>query len=209
MLEGMCTENEIRVIATARSEADQWNLLDYDEKDRLRKRYRRFELPEPSGSAIVNLLEDTTKQANLKANPDEFAAIARESDGTYRNVLLNLRRWKMQNKEVSKDDFTETLNGSWRDIYERAVKQRKAVKFVYEAIDMLRSADIDLFPFLVEPTAIMIWSGNKFQKFLRKREIRRSVHFLTKETNILRIANGKFSPSDGQIEARRQQDGMA
>jgi hypothetical protein len=35
MLESMCTKKEIRVIATARSEADQWNLLNFNPRDRL------------------------------------------------------------------------------------------------------------------------------------------------------------------------------
>jgi hypothetical protein len=121
MLEGMCTESEIRVIATARSENDQWNLLNYDQKDKLWKRFERIEIHAPSNAAIVNLLEDSTKQADIKADPEEFEAIARKSDSTYRNILLNLRRWRSQNKEVNKDDLTESLDGSWRDIYEQVV----------------------------------------------------------------------------------------
>ncbi len=202
-LEGMCTESEIRVIATARSEADQWKLLNYDEKDKLWKRFKRVEISEPADSVIVRLLEDATKQTDLKANPEEFEAIARKSDGTYRNILLNLRRWKAQNKRVSKDDFTETLNGSWRDIYERAVAKHPSVKYIYDAIDILRQAGIDLFPFLVESAAVMIWGGSYFQRFFRGRKIHRAIHFLTKETTILRQTNHKLVPSDGQIEAKK------
>jgi tetratricopeptide (TPR) repeat protein len=203
MFAGMCTENEIRVIATARSEAEQWKVLEFSQYDRLWKRFERVELPELSDSAIVNLLEDTTKQADIKGNESEFEAIARKSDGTYRNILLNLRRWRSQNGNVNTNDFTETLNGSWQDIYERAVKKHPAVRYVYDAIDILNQARIELFLFLVEPTAVMLWGGNYFQRLLNKRKISRAIHYLTKETTILKALNGELSPSDGQVEVNK------
>lgn len=202
MLEGMCTESEIRVIATARSEAEQWKILEYNENDGLWKRFERIEIPEPADTVIVNLLEDATKQADLKADETEFEAIAHKSDGTYRNILLNLRRFRSQNKPVSKDDFTDTLDGSWKDIYERAVKKHPAVEYIYEAINVLRQAGIELFPFVIEPTALMIWSGNYFKKFLYEQRVRNALQYLTHETKILRLEKGKLAPSDGQIEAR-------
>ena len=131
MLEGMCTEREIRVIATARSETDQWKLLNYDERDKLWRRFGRIELVEPVDSAIVNLLGDTTKQANIKANADRIRSNCRKSDGTFQNILLNLRHLNAQNKDVDADDFTETLNGSWRDVYERALRKYPETKFMY------------------------------------------------------------------------------
>ncbi|HXF85478.1 MAG TPA: tetratricopeptide repeat protein [Anaerolineales bacterium] len=199
--EGMCTESEIRVIATARSEAEQWRLLNFDKNDTLWKRFERIEIPEPASSAIVNLLEDTVKQADLKADPADFEPIARKSDGTYRNIVINLQRWYKQNKPVSKDDLTETLQGSWQDVYYGAVKKIPAVKFVYDAIDILLQAGIDLFPFLVEPTAVTVWGGNSFQKFLRRREIRRAMRYLV-ASNIIRQTDQELRVSDGQIEAK-------
>jgi len=202
MLEGMCTENEIRVIATARSETEQWKLLGFDVRDKLWKRFERIELSEPENSAIVDLLDNSIKQADMTANPEEYEVIARKSDGTYRNILLNLRRWQALNKKVSKDDFTETLDGSWQDIYERAVNKHPAVKYVYDAMDILQQTGIELFSFLVEPTALAIWDGNYFQKILYKRQIKRVLQYLTRETKILRFEKDKLAPSDGQIESR-------
>ncbi len=205
MLEGMCTKKEIRVIATARSEADQWNLLNFNSRDTLWKRFQRIELPGPTDTAIVNLLDDSTKQVDLKANPEDFAFIAHKSDGTYRNILLNLRRWRAENKEVNKDDFTETLGGSWRDIYENAITEHLAVKYIYDAIDLLQQAGIWLESFIVEPAALMIWGGNSLQKFVRRAQIQLALDYLTQEIKILRKTkgdSGEFSPSDGQIEAK-------
>jgi len=202
ILEGMCTEKEIRVIATARSEADQWSLLNFNSSDRLWRRFERIELLEPNDSTIVNLLDDATKQVELKANHKDFAVIAHKSDGTYRNVVLNLRRWYIQNQEVNKDDFTETLDGSWRDIYERAQKRYAAVQYIYDAIDVLRQANTDLMPMLVYAVAVEIWGGNRLQKPLRRIQIELAGNYLTNETKILRKAESKFKPSEGQIEAK-------
>ena len=202
MFEYMCTENEIRVIATARSEADQWKLLDFDERDKLWKQFKRIEIDEPIDTAIVNLLEDATKQANLQSDENEFEAIAHESDGTYRNILLNLRRFRSQNKPVSKDDFTETLDGSWREIYERTLKKHPAAKYIYDAIDVLQQAGIDLLPFLVEATAVEIWGGNSLQRLSRLGKIKFVLKYLTHQTNTLRHTKNGLTPADGQIEGK-------
>jgi tetratricopeptide (TPR) repeat protein len=190
------------VLATARSEAVQWKLLDFDEKDKLWGRFGRIELPEPADSAIVSLLDDNTKQAGVKDNPEEYEAIARRNDGSYRNIMLNLRRWEAQNKPVSKDDFSETLHGSWRDIYEAALARHPAVRYIYDAIDVLRQAEVELFPFLIQPMAVTLWGGSRVQRFLRRRQILHAMQYLSNDTNILRSAKGKLTPSDGQIEAR-------
>ncbi len=88
--EQMCGPSEIRVIATARNEADQWQMLDFNPADRLWKRFTRFELPEPRAIATVELLKEATAQAGMQAEPGDFPAIARTNDGTFMNVVRNL-----------------------------------------------------------------------------------------------------------------------
>jgi tetratricopeptide (TPR) repeat protein len=194
MFEGMCTESEIRVIATARSEAEQWKVLEYSQSDRLWRRFERVELSEPMDSVIVNLLEDTTKEAGIKGDENDFMAIAHKSDGTYRNILLNLRRWHAQNKEVSKNDFTETLDGSWRDIYERAVRKYPESKFIYISIFLLQQYQIPLYTYLVKPLARRIAYHNMFTRLLHGHLVDKSLQYLIQHENIL-------SPRDDQIES--------
>jgi len=202
MLEGMCTKSEIRVIATARSEADQWEVLNYTEKDKLWKRFERIEIPEPVDITIVNLLEDTTKQVNLKANTDEFKAIAHKSDGTYRNIILNLRRLYAQNQTLTKDNFKDTLNGSWQDIYEQATRKHPAIEYIYDAIDILQQVEVGPFRIVVESAALLLWGGSGFKKLIRKIQIQLTLEYLTTKTRIMRQVDGILSPSDGQIEAK-------
>ena len=203
MLERMCTAREIRVVATARSEPDQWKVFNFDEKDKLWQRFERVELPEPKDSAIVNLLDDATKNANIKADIKEFEMIARKSDGTYRNILINLRRWKTENKAVDTEDFNDTLNGSWKDVYEQACAKYPMVVRIYETIDIFRQTGIELFPFLVREFTVLEWGGNRIQKFIREKQIQQTLHYLQTE-KILRISKSKFIPGDGQIEARNK-----
>lgn len=59
-------------------------------------------------------------------------------------------------------------------------------------MEVLQQAGIELFLFFVEPTAVMLWGGNYFQKLLRQREIGRAIYYLTKETTILKVANGEL-----------------
>ncbi len=136
--ERMCTPNEIRVIATARDEADQWLPLHYDERDDLWKRFTRVELPAPRDSAIAALLDEEVSRANLAAERTEFAAIARENDGTYANVVLNLQRAEKEGNSLNLANYTATLDGSWREVYERALRQHPAVCYLYDAMDVLR-----------------------------------------------------------------------
>jgi hypothetical protein len=201
LLEEICTPEEIRVLAAARSEAEQWKLLNYDPRDPLWKRFARFELPERAERAAVDLLKDCVGQAEMEAYPAEFDEIARRDEGSYRNILLNLRRWKIQGKAVRADDFIESQWGSWREVYERVCARQPAAAYLYDAMEVLRQARIELFPFLVEETALLVWSGNWLQRLHRRRAIRRALRFL-REENIIRHANGRLAPADGQIEAR-------
>lgn len=203
MFEGMCTKSEIRVIATARSETDQWKVLNYNENDKLWKRFERIEIPEPIDISIINLLDDATKQANLKANADEFKAIAHKSDGTYRNIILNLRRSYAQNKPLTKDNFKDTLNGSWQDIYAQSTREHPAIRYIYDAIDILRQIQLSLHPLHVKQVALLLWGGSSFKKLIRIAQIKFALEYLTTETRIMRQVDGILSPSDGQIEAKQ------
>ncbi|MCA1553738.1 MAG: tetratricopeptide repeat protein, partial [Chloroflexi bacterium] len=200
--ERMCTPNEIRVIATARGEADQWLPLQYDERDELWKRFTRVELPAPRDSAIAVLLDEEVSRAHLTAERTEFAAIARENDGTFANVVLNLQRAEKEGKSLTLANYTATLDGSWREVYERALRQHPAVRYIYDAMDVLRQAGIELYEWMVEPTALLLWDGNWLQRVRRYFSIKRALRYLVLEEKVLARSDGKLAPRDGQIEAK-------
>jgi tetratricopeptide (TPR) repeat protein len=199
--EKMCGPGEIRVLATARDEAEQWRMLDFNPTDRLWRRFTRFELPEPKHSAQAELLAGLVKQAGLPAADVDYAAIARQNDGTYMNIVLNLGRLRAEDKPLTAEDYTPTLGGSWQEVYERALGQHPAVRPIYEAIGILRQAGIDLYPWLVKPTARRVWGGNVLERGLRRVQIHRALRHLVDE-KILAVSKGRLSPRDGQIEAK-------
>jgi len=201
-LEKMCSPDEIRVLATARDEAEQWRMLDFDPNDRLWKRFTRFELPEPRPGVVVELLETLTKNANLEARNDEFPAIARANDGTFMNVVLNLGRLRAEGKPVSAEDWRPKLGESWEEVYQRDCRHHPAIRPLYDAIDILRQTGIELYPWLVKPTARMLWGGDLWQRSIRRWRINRALRYLTDESKSLSQSRGKLAPRDGQIEAK-------
>ncbi len=215
--EERCGANEIRVIATARDEAREWQKLDYDPNDALWKRFARVELRAPSDRATIELLTDSVARANLRAERADFPAIARANDGTFKNIVLNLQRLQRENKPVTLANYKPSLNGSWREVYDAALHQHRAVRYIYDAIDLLRQTGIDLYRWTVEPTALLVWGGNWLQRMARQREVRRALRYLVSEKIIaggeseatVRLsAHGEASPlqpHDGQIEAKGTQ----
>ena len=202
VFEKMCGQSEIRVIATARDEADEWEKLNFNERDVLWKRFKRFEIPELPPKPAIELLKDLTARAALRAEADDFPAIARANDGTVKNVVVNLQRLLAENKPVTAESYTPSLGGSWRDVYERAARQHPAVRFIYDAIDILRQSGIELYPWIVRPTARMLWGGNTLQKLIRRYRIERGLRYLVDEQKILPSRAERLSPYDGQIEAK-------
>ena len=201
--EKWCGESEIRVIATARDDADSWQVLNYSPKDRLWKRFTRFDLPVPKDSTVVSLLNAELANGNVQAEKGDFAAIARENDGTFANVVLNLQRAHKQEQPLTLANYTPTLDGSWRDVYERAVAKYPAVRYVYDAIDLLQQVSAEMYTWIVEPTACLLWADEKKPKTAREQQVKRALKYLTQE-KILVEDRGKIAPRDGQIEAKGQ-----
>jgi tetratricopeptide (TPR) repeat protein len=94
------------------------------------------------------------------------------------------------------------LNGSWQEVYEQAIRKHPAIRYIYDAIDLLRQIEFSPFRFLVKRTALLLWDGNSFQKLIRQAQIGLALEYLTTETRIMRQVDSVLSPSDGQIEAK-------
>ena len=202
--ERACGEREICVLATARDEESRWQVLNFDPRDALWKRFTRVKLPPPRNSVIVELLEEAVARADLPAEQTEFETIARRNDRTFMNVVVNLRRLRSENKPLTQDNYTPTLYGSWRQVYVRACKY-PAVSYIYDAVSVLQQARIELYPWLVEPAARILWSGNPLQRLLHRRAVHRALRYLVNE-RILPVeteaGDETLQPCEGQIEAK-------
>jgi|GEM_PF-2669685 len=100
---------------------------------------------------------------------------------------------------------------NWRDrcqrfrtgtAYKRACRKYPAMRYIYDAIDILQQVQIDLHVWAVESTARLLWNGNLLQRIIRWRQVNRIMHYMLYEERILAESEGKLMPRDGQIEAK-------
>ncbi|ROI13043.1 tetratricopeptide repeat protein [Microcystis aeruginosa FACHB-524] len=204
--ENHCTRpEEVRVIATARDEKEpespgqpsEWDKLQWDKYPELWERFQLVKLPSPEDGAIVELLQDTIPQTNIKAETD-YSSIAAYNDSTFRNVVENLVRLDNRQLPLNPANYQATLRGNWKKRYQDAIKRDTLAKYIYAAVDLLRQCNISLEPFIVEPTARFIAKGNMWQQLWYRWKIKQSLADLIARENIL-------EPRDGQIEAKGKQ----
>ncbi len=204
--ENHCTRpEEVRVIATARDEKEpelpgqpsEWDKLQWNKYPKLWNRFHLVELPSPEDGAIVELLQDTIPQTNIKAETD-YSSIAAYNDSTFRNVVENLVRLDNRQLPLNPANYEATLRGNWQKRYQDAIKRDTLAKYIYAAVDLLRQCNVSLEPFIVEPTARFITKGNIWQKLWYRWKIKQSLADLIARENIL-------EPRDGQIEAKGKQ----
>jgi tetratricopeptide (TPR) repeat protein len=203
--EQICGKDEILVVATARNEANEWSTLRFDDRDALWSRFLRFQLPEPVDDSLIKLIDNFATKVDLQVERRELSLIARENDGTYMNVVLNLQRLKKENKALSLASYTPTLDGSWREVYERSIQAQSAVRYIYDAIDLLDQIGIDLYIWMVESIALLLWGGNLIEQIYHSYKIKQAVKFLLYDEKIIAENNNEIAPRDGQIEAKGAQ----
>ena len=201
-----CTRpEEVRVIATARDEKEpelpgqpsEWDKLQWNKYPKLWNRFHLVELPSPEDGAIVELLQDTIPQTNIKAETD-YSSIAAYNDSTFRNVVENLVRLDNRQLSLNRTNYEATLRGNWQKRYQDAINRDTLAKYIYAAVDLLRQCNVSLEPFIVEPTARFIAKGNMWQQLWYRWKIKQSLADLIARENIL-------EPRDGQIEAKGKQ----
>ncbi|MBI3740407.1 MAG: tetratricopeptide repeat protein [Chloroflexi bacterium] len=194
---------EIRVIATARDETErerpdepsEWEKLEWDTYSAFWKRFALYRLESPQVAAQASILEITAKEAAIPLEAGDEDYIARHNDGTFRNLIENLKAAKITNTKLSRQNFIPTLQGTWEERYREAVTRYPAARYVYDAVDLLRTVGIDLYDFTVEPTARLIAGGNFIEQLWRRFQIHYALGHLINSQHIL-------TPSDGQIEAK-------
>lgn len=202
--EKMCGESEIRVIATAGSEYDEWDILKYEAQDPLWKRFKLYDLAEPHYDAIVNLLREVLKITSVRGNDHDLPTVAKLNDGTFMNVVKNLKRLYDEQKPVTPQNYNVTLPRSLEreykdllDLYPVVIVQR-----IYDAIDILRQSRIGLYPWIIAPVAVSLSNTNWLERLINRQQIRRVIRDLVYKKRVIPIRGGELIPDSGQIEAR-------
>ena len=166
---------EMRVIATARNETviaendptqtSELAKLQFERYPKFWQRFYRYELASPEDDTIAQLLTDRVPVAQVQAKTADFDKMARRNDGTFSNIIENLRMARNRGIVLSAETLPETLDRTWHKRYKDAVKRYPTATHVYDAIALLRTLDLSLHPALVEATARLFisqknWAGS-------------------------------------------------
>jgi tetratricopeptide (TPR) repeat protein len=196
--ETLCGKGEISVIATARDEKErefpdepsEWEKLEFNKYQDIWQQFERYELPQPENLAAENLLAETVPQTKVKANPQDFASFARSNDGTFANLVENLRTACNGGQPLNRETFRDTLKGTWEKRYRLAIAKNHHAKYIYDAVDLARSVGLNL-SFETLWSLANIVAGKGFHIVKNWKALR----------EIVKIEN-IIEPRDGQIEAK-------
>lgn len=197
-----CGKSEVKVIATARNEIasefdepSEWDKLGWTKHKDLWEKFRVLDLPEPDDIAEQKLLSETAKKANISIKLDELTILTKRNDGTFRNLVENLLSSQTEGFNLTAENFRDTLKGTWKRRYEKAVQRNLEAKYIYDAIEILREINITLRPSYVRQVAELLFVGNIFDKL----KLKWKLFFILKQ---LISTENLLSPRDDQIEAK-------
>ncbi|MGA9383224.1 MAG: tetratricopeptide repeat protein, partial [Phormidium sp.] len=204
--EKLCGKEEICVIATTRNEKArdiagepcEWEKLQWDKYPKLWQRFAVYELPQPKDEAIVELLQETIPNTKISAQDEDYPKIARTNDGTFRNVVENLRRLCNGGLPLNPQTFADNSPKNWKRCYDDAVKRYPVSRYIYDAVELLQLFDLPLERFTVEPTAMLMVPEKFLQRLWYRWQIREALNYLIERQRIL-------EPRDGQIQAKARQ----
>ncbi|WP_036400159.1 tetratricopeptide repeat protein, partial [Microcystis aeruginosa] len=200
-------DRRIKVLATARNEpvsddprlVSPWEMLQW-ERYPLWRRFKPYPLPKPENQAVASWLENVSDLTGVQLGcPPE--KIAQRNDGTFQNLVNNFEillagdSQEGRSLSLSRENFKDTLRGSWEKCYQDAFKLEPLAKELYDAVYLLQQANIPLKAFVVERVALMLVRGNRWQKVRYQWRIKKALEKLEAREGIL-------SPRDGQIEGK-------
>ncbi|MDI6768385.1 MAG: tetratricopeptide repeat protein [Anaerolineales bacterium] len=195
----------VRLLATARdektpdapAEPSPWEKLAWEKYPSLWKNFTVYHLPEPEDDALQRTLAENAEKAGISVNPDDLPRLVRRSECTFVNIIENLRTARRENRALNVETFKDTMKGNWESRYRRAVERHPAAApLIYDAVNLLRSANIALTPLTVWLTVWILAKGNWLNKTWRWARSRAALD------DLIRSEDHLLHPRDGQIEAK-------
>lgn len=197
-----CGKSEVRVIATVRNEKisefdepSEWEKLEWTKYNMLWGKFKPIDLLEPDDNAEENLLAEAAKNAEIIINLDYLPIFARNNDGTFRNLVENLSSAKAEDIELSSDNFRDTLKGTWKKRYQKAIQKHPEAKHIYDAIELARNINIQINISTILQIAEILSKKTLVQRIKSRRKYSIILKDLIKSENIL-------NPRDEQIESK-------
>ena len=101
--------------------------------------------------------------ADINANSADFPRIAKKNDGTFSNLVENLRTANNQHVPFQESTFRETLKGTWENRYQDAIKKNSFAVYFYDAMELIRAIGLDSSFYMI------FWVSNILAKMDVKR----------------------------------------
>jgi len=197
-----CGKSEIRIIGTARNEKtsdfdepSEWGKLAWTKYNDLWEKFKIVELPEPDKTAEQKLLVETAAQADISIELGHIQTIAKRNDGTFRNLVENLSSSRTEGSVLSTENFRDTLKGTWRKRYLKAIQKFPEATHIYDAMELIQLTGINLRHRNVISVASILYPAKGIEKLKFGSKVHFILKYLEKTENIL-------DPRDGQIEAK-------
>lgn len=114
----------VRIVATARNDREpetqgqpsEWDKLEFDHYPAFRARFVEYALPAPDVKAVASVIRETASKEGIQneLNDNDFEQLAREYDGTFRNVVESLRNFKKDQRALTLEAFGRDLKATAR-----------------------------------------------------------------------------------------------
>ncbi len=201
--ETLCGRQEIMVIATARNEnysefkeeISEWDKLEFSKYNSWWKKFHIHKLQEPTNEAEIDLLTEVNIVAKIDINKKDIQSIASRNDGTFANIVENLRMSINQHRQLDIETFRDTLKGTWNKRYKDAVTKFHLAPYVYDAVDLAREIGIRLSFKNIFYLSKVVVANNEKKALANSIRIYKTLRYLSRKENLLQ-------PRDGQIEAK-------
>jgi tetratricopeptide (TPR) repeat protein len=211
--------DEIRIIATTRSEEPYWSKLDFGAHS-VWKRFHYYDLPKLTDETLVHLLEAYADQQSVLVE-DPFMLI-RYSDGMAQTIVGNVNQARNEEYELTQKNWSNSADQSWQEVYERVISRVPLASDLYDAAHLVRGTGAPLVISLVLAVAearmksrwFTRYSGYQWGRWINKQGwleqnglrycLRKSLHALVKRYELWPVDSkyDRLTLRDGLLEGK-------
>ena len=191
---------EVRVVATVRKDELSWNAIQFEKDEFPWKTFNVFNLDDVPQRTAGTLIQWLAKETGIEVPDDIRSALAVKNAGTFTNLILAFRDWKLEGVQVLGQEHVAEFEGSLSDTfhlkYKRAVAANPLNQYLYAALDVLRALSIAPHRYLVEELATRMAGDRPVLATRRVQSLLRHSYERTEDTithsNLIRAITARY-----------------
>jgi len=197
--------DKVLVIATSRSEPEQWRKL--DPNNPFWDSFAQYEIRRFTDEAGGRLLDNYTKQLNvpLSGSPTE---LAHKSDGMADTLVRNVQVASQKGQSLDASTLTKTAKGNYEEIYRRFIEnypdEAKTIANLYDATYIIRELGLPLHEELVLNVALELFKSPKATSFLYRPLAKKALKRLISEPRWWEEQNKILIVREGLLEGKAE-----